>query len=452
MKKIIKQPVIGLVFLLFSMTIGCSKKGNLETPLAGINSNNVHLVPESVAQDIAEKFNPGIFLKGTGRNGNKIGTDAISKKIFEGVPGIEHRNSISKMEKLTDRNGLTAFYAFSFEGKKGFVIVAGDSALRPILAYVPQGEFDGTKVSDHVKLWIKTTIDDVEVARQGLVDTRKQIRAWKGYINQMSPSETEGKTGYVTNGLPPPDDDPCADPNSTYFQENIIGPLLPTQWGQLDGFNDALANASCSTTINGRPPTGCVATAMAQIIRYWQSTRPTATYNYTSMSLNTGNSDVQGLMVDAGTSVNMGYTCSGSGPVIYPCYPSNHAQNIVNGFRGSVFNYQFGTYMTYNRAMDFLVPQGNIGAGRPVIFLGWDVSANAAHCWVADGVLDDIYSWCQDGTLVGVTYSYFHMNWGWNDYNVGSPTNENGWFSYSSWPTTNFTFHVDNMLIYDINP
>src|SRR5690606_3185119 len=48
------------------------------------------------------------------------------------------------------------------------------------------------------------------------------------------------------------------------------GPLLPTTWGQGIGYNNKTEYKACSNYNNGYAPTGCVATAMSQVLRYYQ--------------------------------------------------------------------------------------------------------------------------------------------------------------------------------------
>ncbi len=63
---------------------------------------------------------------------------------------------------------------------------------------------------------------------------------------------------------------------------------------------------------NTRPVTGCVATAMAQVIHFWHPNN-SLEYDYASMPTTFGNSEVQRLMRDAGNTVNMDYHCVNDG-------------------------------------------------------------------------------------------------------------------------------------------
>ncbi|MGB4773644.1 MAG: C10 family peptidase, partial [Daejeonella sp.] len=84
------------------------------------------------------------------------------------------------------------------------------------------------------------------------------------------------------------------------------GPLLQTAWGQWTGYND-LVPLNCGI---GKAPTGCVATAMAQVMAMYQFPY---TYNWSSMPNSSGSPETARLMRDIGSAVNMTYGCQGSG-------------------------------------------------------------------------------------------------------------------------------------------
>ncbi|MEI9934863.1 MAG: C10 family peptidase [Ferruginibacter sp.] len=56
---------------------------------------------------------------------------------------------------------------------------------------------------------------------------------------------------------------------------------MPITWGQDCSYNNLCPNSNCSDC-SPEAVTGCVATAMAQVIRYWHPTN-SFNYNYTSM-------------------------------------------------------------------------------------------------------------------------------------------------------------------------
>lgn len=286
----------------------------------------------------------------------------------------------------SEKDGKTCFYVYNNGENGGFVIVGGDEVAKEILAYVPQGHFDYEKAPDNVKWWLGE------------------------YDNQIEKANTN-KTSYIIsssdNSLP------------------TINPLLRTKWGQNYPYNKYCPVSWTSE----KTPTGCVATAMAQIIRYheypmkgrgyheyeWMNVQtPTilavdynqSVYDYAAMTDATfdltGNGaehQMSKLMFDCGVSVNMDYDMAGSGASIFPVPDAlvtyfqydNHTVLLDRG----CFNESAWTQLVYNE----------LANGRPVFYAGSNAVLsggntvdNIGHAFVCDGY--------QDG--------YFHFNFGWN--------------------------------------
>ena len=61
---------------------------------------------------------------------------------------------------------------------------------------------------------------------------------------------------------------PGEEPNCNDIH-NYDGPLIGSKWSQWSGFNNYLPNMGCES-YQGKPPSGCVATAIGQVMRYYQ--------------------------------------------------------------------------------------------------------------------------------------------------------------------------------------
>ena len=237
---------------------------------------------------------------------------------------------------------------------------------------------------------------------------------------------------------PPPIDNPCqSDPDYSNTTTYTTGPLLPVEWAQGETFNDLCPYGGCSITGNGHAPTGCVATAMAQVIRYWES--PVGTYNYAYMPANSGNSDVQQLMIDAGASVGMIYDCAGSHPPSESwaiggiLLNESTAERIADGFKSSYFGYSFADYDKSYDGYDYNKIQTDIMYERPAILSGypgknntWNYPEGDGHTWVCGGTSSTTFEFCMNGTFEEYSTLDFYMNWGWQ----GS---FNGWFAFNNW-------------------
>ncbi|MFO1475907.1 MAG: C10 family peptidase [Verrucomicrobiota bacterium] len=218
-----------------------------------------------------------------------------------------------------------------------------------------------------------------------------------------------------------------------------VAPLVQSHWDQ----SSAQGNYCYNYYTPGHYYSGCVATALAQLMRYWQYPssgigRVTKTvyvngspqsattvggdgaggaYNWSAMPLSpasTGYNATQWQMIgalcyDAGIGVNMMYSPSGSGAYMYLCASALK----------SVFQFASACYINYPQSL--LQPiNSSLAAGCPVL-LGISASGTSGHAIVCDGFGYD------SGVL------YHHLNLGWSGYydcwytlpGIGTPYNFN---------------------------
>lgn len=190
-----------------------------------------------------------------------------------------------------------------------------------------------------------------------------------------------------------------------------IAPLVTTKWNQSAPYYN-----QCPMHNGKRSVTGCVATAMAQLINYnewpkgngygthsyaWNG--QTLTFNYGATSFNwnlmldkytasspaANNNAVASLMYACGVSVDMNYSSSESGAATFRC-----ATALINNFG---YDQGTGYYMRdYFTTDDWdTIIYGELAAGRPVLYDGQ--STTGGHAFVCDGYRN----------------GYYHINWGW---------------------------------------
>lgn len=225
--------------------------------------------------------------------------------------------------------------------------------------------------------------------------------------------------------------DPC-DPNGGGCQDQYtqVGPLLTTTWDQGCGYNQLMPSLTCSGVCD-KAWVGCVAVAMAQVMRYHSYPQG---YNYSSMPPNSGNIHNATLMADifnAFPSNQQLVYCFGTGI-------SNTGNNYSNVFINS-FGYTSAITSSYNSA----TVRNNLNQGRPVILGGGGSQGTLnGHMWVTDGYLRSVF--CSGQTLLKL-----NMNWGWNG--IG-----NGFFNFDNFSVTvngvTRSYNNDKYMIYNIIP
>lgn len=336
-------------------------------------------------------------------------------------------------KKETD--GTIDFYVFDITPVKGFVIVTGQENTEPVIGYSTESNFDlaamqNTGLGD----WMNTAAAKITTVQ------RLQIQP-DNYVQTQWASLIAGV-------------------NANSSRAGTVGPLLTTTWNQ-----EPYYNALCpyNSTDAQRCVTGCVATAMAQIMRYWKypaqgtgsysynDAQPNfsnnygvqsanfgaTTYNWNNMpnSISAANNDVATLCYQAGVAVAMDYgddNQGGSGAAVLsiqsgggPC--AQKAYSIYFGYNASAM--QGVLQANYTSTAWITLIQNELNAGRVIQYQGFDPGAGG-HTWVCDGYQST---------------SMFHMNWGWGGYG-------NGYFSLSSLSVAGFTFSSNDGALIGIQP
>lgn len=258
------------------------------------------------------------------------------------------------------------FYIFNAENDGGFVIVSGDDRTVEILGYSDKGTLD-----------LEDAPEDLKWVLEGylmVLDSLSQVSDLKAY-NPMA--KTRGAASKAN-----------------------IEPLVKTQWGQ-----HAPYNGRCPEKDGERCATGCVATAMAQIINYnkWPQGQTNAVDAYTTSSLgismpklgpttfdwdNMTNDDIARLILYCGQSLQMDYNLGESGSEI-------STEAFKNIFK---YSKKISTHIGIVFPADRLeqLVYDDLAGNHPVLYTGQ--SSIGRHAFVVDGYKDGL----------------FHINWGWD--------------------------------------
>lgn len=281
------------------------------------------------------------------------------------------------------------YYVFNASQNQGYVIVSGEDSLTELVGYSDSGTIDMDNLPDNLSSWLE---------------------AYAEYVKAVRRSEAEPFKNNLLASYP------------------TIRPLLgEIQWNQSMPYNDMCPYDS---EAGERCPSGCVATALAQIMKYWEwPVNGVGSYSYTSnygvlsadftktyqwdkmrdiynayydadwniikeWTQEEGDAVAQ-LMADLGVALEMGYAPGGSG--------SNDImveRAMRNHFRYEVENHP-RLSMASSEFVDLLVTE--LRQSRPVYFSGGSASGTG-HAFVVDGCNSD---------------GYFHVNWGWGGMSNG---------------------------------
>jgi hypothetical protein len=377
----------------------------------------------------------------------------VRKQTIQSIGGFLPDKKILDTLSVPD-NENPSYYIFNYVNG-GYVIVPADKRVEPILSYSEDGYFPKSgKIPGGLLGWLRVNHKNMQIVRKdpSLKCPPKIAKLWSELKIKNRPNQHVNVVDPNNPGGDPP---PCEE-TSTY---SGVYPLLGTAWAQGYPYN-LLCPSSGSTPYYygyGHKPTGCVATAIAQVMYYWKM--PATAYNWTIMpvtsnwsSSTASNMEVAQLMKDIGTHLWMIYDDGGSypAPLVGPTW-SEVLKNSYGYATGSEGSYNYSTLI------------GNLDVQQPVIlnaftnevtFLGWELYGTGGHTWVCDGYLNSYYNFCINGQSYGLNYQMLHMNWGWAEEDVTNT--HNGYYAYDDWavyyPTTVDHYHYDQSMTYNIHP
>jgi hypothetical protein len=301
----------------------------------------------------------------------------------------------------TNRQGSgkedVCFYIFISISSQGFIIVSGDDNVKPILAYSDEVGFNVAGIAPDVAWWLNGYKEQIEEIIQNNIQATDEVKSrWEAL-----------KSGPASN--------------TTVKTVHAVSPLEQTTWDQTANYN---AMCPYDNTHSGLTATGCVATGMAQILKFWGApangagfhsyTDPnygtqsadfgSITYDWNLMPLSvTGpNAAVAKLMYQCGVSVDMHYGVgSTGGSSAYVISSQSPVQNCAEYALKTYFGYsgiQGVARSDYPNKTDWVnLLKTELDAGRPVLYAGF--GSGGGHCFNCDGY---------DAN------NFFHFNWGWS--------------------------------------
>ena len=163
---------------------------------------------------------------------------------------------IAKLEPYAVRDG-TVGYVAQLEGG-GYCLCGADDRLLPVYLYCPLGEFDSKDPNNHQVFGEMSA--RLDALQQGAA---RRDASLKSYVDELSRRASFWEA--LISGRPPPAR--RAPKDGSGAPERVVLPLT-CHWHQDSPYNDECPNLTPGQ--DERTVVGCVATAMAQIMYYWQ--------------------------------------------------------------------------------------------------------------------------------------------------------------------------------------
>ncbi|WKV10531.1 C10 family peptidase [Marivirga harenae] len=397
--------ILGFAIMFFS----CTKEEHFDLILDTQN-NDKFAVNIEQADSIAENINFLIDQKDD--QSKRGGQEFINKSVTEVIPVKNKENELS-------------FYTINFK-EGGWVLLASDKRVNPILAYSEDGSFnpEKAKTANGISFWMDKAYDTINELKKNKEQSLKLKKLW-GNI----------QVGGFSNALPngrPMDEPDCS--NYTEFNEKLL--TFPFKWRQGGGFNDALHIIQCDDNTSTRAVAGCVPIAIAQVMRYHEF--PT-NYNWGNMSNTVGNTTSANFILDIHNAIDNRWWNEPS----YSCETASEAVTGVgsNKDKSLIFTGDFGYSSATQSSFIGGTVRVELNNNRPVILSG--SSSTGGHMWVTEGY--QLYTYHYDD-CTGTSIAYYRMNWGWG-------SSSDGFYSSSFDPSgNNGPYNSNQKMIYNIRP
>ena len=317
------------------------------------------------------------------------------------------QKAMTKARKQGSKGEITlsqqSYYVFPNANSKGFTIVSGDDRLPEIVGYSSQGSYDENNLPEgfvsfmeaYQNLYNKVNLGDAEALKN-----LAEIKAWRNKKNASAETSS------------------------------AVSPLLGNiEWDQTSPYNNMCPRYDSVHVA----ATGCVATAMAQVMAYYKYpkqlkadipgyvnrwngipmeiptiTREEGVYDWDNM-LPKYNKEANATQQQKDAVAKLMYHC---GAAVKMSYGPESAAAVSATKLAKYFGYDADLMMDLNRSTFSLdkwmqIIDTELAAGRPVLYSGQ--ASDGGHQFICDG---------KDGE------GLYHINWGWS----GS---QNGYFDLS---------------------
>lgn len=359
----------------------------------------------------------------------------IAKTIFSAQPSTKVGSGDIELiwdgDEIATKSSLPpAFYVFARAGG-GFVIIAGDDNVRPVLGISPDGRFETQNMPDNVKWWMDRMKAYV---RSTLTQSPEVKELWTRFVGTKTDASISGEVSDKVERLTPEWDQGNNDGH--LFGSNIFNAFCPTVGGALtvtgcvpvalgelltyeSGQSGVNVPGNASGSVGGYTvPDGFVAPAEYSLgATYdWESLRTLTDYQRIRTASTAVKNNLGRLLADLGAIVEAQYSVGGTGTV---------NETIIGHM---IDHFGLNKAARLERSSDYNPRQWESLLRseldqRPVLFSGFSPDKSSGHTFLLDAY----------GTYDGATV--FHVNFGWHGSNNGyyyctNLSSSNGDYSY----------------------
>lgn len=319
---------------------------------------------------------------------------ALRQAAQLGISMDEASSAKAKSKRVKRVSGeVPAYYVFPNGEGKGFTVVSGDDRLPEVVGYSDKGTYDEENLPSNYVGFMK---------------------AYEEMVGQLDNGDSRASASIAeAKAL-----------RSSGYQQPTVAPLLGSiQWNQMTPYN----NMCPKYNDTDRSVTGCVATAMAQVMMYYQYPKTLQTdipayvtkkYGIAIGRINKGEIyDWDNMLPQYASYEPLNYTDAQAAAVaklLYHCgaacemdYGPSSGANVTPAILSTYFGYDSDLMQDLTRDAFTLAEWSQImdkelSAKRPILYSGR--SSDGGHEFVCDGT---------DGN------GLYHINWGWGGYQDG---------------------------------
>ncbi len=319
---------------------------------------------------------------------------ALRQAAQLGISMDEASSAKAKSKRVKSVSGeVPAYYVFPNGEGKGFTVVSGDDRLPEVVGYSDKGTYDEENLPSNYVGFMK---------------------AYEEMVGQLDNGDSRASASIAeAKAL-----------RGSGYQQPTVAPLLGNiQWNQMKPYNKMCPMYNSTN----RSVTGCVATAMAQVMMYYrypktlQANIPayvSRTNNLSIPQINQGETyDWANMLPQYASYEPLNYTdaqATAVAKLMYHCgaacemdYGSSSGANVTPAILSTYFGYDSDLMQDLNRDAFTLAEWSQImdkelSAKRPILYSGR--SSDGGHEFICDG---------SDGN------GLYHINWGWGGYQDG---------------------------------